>query len=76
MALNDEKWGEVPVAFIELKDDADVSEEEILEYCREHMARFKVPKKVVFGELQKTATGKIQKYELRRQAAELFGDGK
>ena len=76
VALNDEKWGEVPVAFIELKDDADVSEEEILEYCREHMARFKVPKKVVFGELQKTATGKIQKYELRRQAAELFGDGK
>ncbi len=76
VALNDEKWGEVPVAFVELKEDVYPTEEEVIEYCREHMARFKVPKKVVFGELQKTATGKIQKYELRRQAAELFGDGK
>ncbi|ETD72911.1 acyl-CoA synthetase [Pelistega indica] len=74
VALNDEKWGEVPVAFIELKDDAPpVTEEEIIEYCREHMAKFKAPKKVVFGELHKTATGKIQKFELRKQASELFG---
>lgn len=76
VALNDEKWGEVPVAFIELKEGVYPTEEEVIDYCREHMARFKVPKKIVFGELQKTATGKIQKYELRRQAAELFGDSK
>ncbi|NOL49473.1 acyl-CoA synthetase [Pelistega europaea] len=75
VALNDEKWGEVPVAFVELKDDApEVTEAEIIAYCREKMAHFKAPKKVVFGELQKTATGKIQKFELRRQAAELFGE--
>ncbi|MDY3330363.1 MAG: acyl-CoA synthetase [Pelistega sp.] len=74
VALNDEKWGEVPVAFVELKDDApELTEEEIITYCREQIAHFKAPKKVVFGPLQKTATGKIQKFELRRQAAELFG---
>lgn len=75
VALNDEKWGEVPVAFVELKEDApEITEAEIIAYCRENLAHFKAPKKVVFGELQKTATGKIQKFELRRQAAELFGE--
>lgn len=74
VALHDEKWGEVPVAFVELKDDADMTEAEIIEYCRQHMAKFKVPKKVVFGELNKTATGKIQKFELRRRAHALFGE--
>ena len=68
VATPDEKWGEVPCAFIEVKDGAAVSEEEIIAFCRQHMARFKVPKKVVFGPLPKTSTGKIQKYLLRQQA--------
>lgn len=72
VALGDEKWGEIPVAFVELKEGTQVQEDEILDYCRENLARFKVPKKIIFGELQKTATGKIQKYELRKQAQELL----
>lgn len=72
VALSDEKWGEIPVAFVELKEGAQVQEDEILEYCRDNLARFKVPKKIIFGELQKTATGKIQKYELRKQAQALL----
>ena len=72
VALADEKWGEVPVAFVELKDDAQVSEEELDQYCRERLAGFKRPKYYVFGELAKTATGKIQKFELRKQAEALF----
>lgn len=65
VAMKDEKWGEVPCAFVELKDNASATEEELIAFCREHLAGFKRPKKVVFGELPKTATGKIQKYELR-----------
>lgn len=68
VALPDEKWGEVPCAFIELLDGADVSEEDIEQFCRAQLAGFKRPKKVVFGELPKTATGKIQKYNLRELA--------
>ena len=68
VALPDEKWGEVPCAFIELLDGADVSEEDIEQFCRAQLAGFKRPKKVVFGELPKTATGKIQKYNLRALA--------
>ncbi|MEY4591337.1 MAG: hypothetical protein RIR18_232 [Pseudomonadota bacterium] len=68
VAKPDEKWGEVPVAFIELKEGAVVTEADIIEYCRQHMARFKVPKSVVFGALPKTSTGKIQKYVLRQHA--------
>jgi len=68
VAKPDEKWGEVPAAFIELKVGAKVTEAEIVEYCRAHLAGFKVPKQVVFGELPKTSTGKIQKYILRQQA--------
>jgi fatty-acyl-CoA synthase len=64
----DEKWGETPCAFVELKAGATVSEQEIIEFCREHMARFKVPKSVVFCVLPKTSTGKIQKFVLREQA--------
>ena len=67
VAKQDDKWGEVPCAFIELKEGEQVTEEEIINFCREHMAGFKRPKKVVFGELPKTATGKIQKFELRKQ---------
>lgn len=65
VAMKDEKWGEVPCAFVELKDGATVTEKEITDFCRDHLAGFKRPKRVIFGELPKTATGKIQKYELR-----------
>ena len=68
VALPDEKWGEVPCAFLELIDGMTVSESEIETFCRAHLAGFKRPKKIVFGELPKTATGKIQKYELRTLA--------
>ncbi|WP_066565719.1 acyl-CoA synthetase [Snodgrassella sp. CFCC 13594] len=70
VAVSDEKWGEVPVAFVEIKPDASLTEQALLDWCREHLARFKVPKKIIFGELPKTATGKIQKFELRRLAKE------
>ena len=68
VALPDEKWGEVPCAFVELKDGAEVSEDDMRIHCREHLAGFKVPKKVIFGALPKTSTGKIQKFVLREQA--------
>ncbi len=70
VARPDEKWGEVPCAFVELKADHEVSEEELIGFCREHLAGFKRPKKIIFGELPKTATGKIQKYVLRKRATE------
>ncbi len=71
-AMPHEKWGEVPCAFVTLRpgDDA-VSEQDIIDFCRDNMARFKAPKKVVFGELPKTSTGKIQKFELRERAKQL-----
>ena len=68
VALPDEKWGEVPCAFLELLEGKSVSENEIDTFCRSQLASFKRPKKVIFGELPKTATGKIQKYELRALA--------
>jgi fatty-acyl-CoA synthase len=71
VALADDKWGEVPCAFVELKTACESTETELIEFCTEHMARFKRPKKVVFGELPKTATGKIQKNILRETAKSL-----
>ncbi len=68
VARPDEKWGETPCAFVELKPGAAVSEAELLEFCRGHLARFKLPRAVVFGELPKTSTGKIQKFVLRERA--------
>jgi fatty-acyl-CoA synthase len=68
VAQPDEKWGEVPCAFVELKQDAAVTAEELLAFCREHLARFKVPKSFIFRELPKTSTGKIQKFVLRDMA--------
>ncbi len=65
VAKPDEKWGEVPCAFIELKDNAVVEEAEIIAHCRKHLAGFKCPKEVRFQELPKTSTGKIQKFVLR-----------
>ena len=67
VALADEKWGEVPCAFIELKHGKNASAEELIEFCRDNMAAFKRPKKVVFTTIPKTATGKMQKFELRRR---------
>ena len=69
VAMPDEKWGEVPCAFVELT--AEVSEADLIAFCAENMARFKRPKKIVFGELPKTATGKIQKKVLRERASKL-----
>ncbi|MBE9398486.1 acyl-CoA synthetase [Pontibacterium sp. N1Y112] len=68
VAKSDEKWGEVPCAFIKLKANAKVDEQEIITFCRNNMARFKAPKVVIFGDLPKTSTGKIQKFVLREQA--------
>jgi fatty-acyl-CoA synthase len=68
VAAPDPKWGEVPAAFVELRDGATVTEAELIAHCREHLASFKAPKKVVFGPLPKTSTGKIQKFVLRDQA--------
>jgi fatty-acyl-CoA synthase len=68
VARPDEKWGETPCAFVELKPGARVSEAELIDFCRGHLARFKLPRAVVFGELPKTSTGKIQKFALRDKA--------
>ncbi len=65
VAAPDEKWGEVPVAFVTLKDGATASDAELIEHVRARLARFKAPKRVVFGALPKTATGKVQKKTLR-----------
>ena len=68
VAKPDARWGETPCAFIELKAGAQTTAEDIVAHCKKHMAAFKVPRAVVFGELPKTSTGKIQKFELRKQA--------
>ncbi|MCZ2407066.1 MAG: acyl-CoA synthetase [Burkholderiales bacterium] len=68
VAKPDAKWGETPCAFVELKAGAQTTPEDIVAHCRKHLAGFKVPRAVVFGELPKTSTGKIQKFELRKQA--------
>jgi fatty-acyl-CoA synthase len=67
VAKPDDKWGEVPCAFVELKPGAEATEAELIAFCREHMAGFKAPKQVVFAELPRTSTGKIQKHVLRGQ---------
>jgi fatty-acyl-CoA synthase len=69
VAQPDPTWGETPCAFLELKLDTEASETEIIQFCRQSLARFKVPKRVVFGELPKTSTGKIQKFTLRERVA-------
>ena len=71
VAKPDEKWGEVPCAFIEKVKDKDVSEKDLIDFCRESLAGFKIPKKIEFCELPKTSTGKIQKFELRKKAREI-----
>ena len=71
VARPDEKWGETPCAFVELKPGGTAGENEIIAFCRDNMAGFKVPKTVIFGPLPKTSTGKIQKFVLRDQAKAL-----
>ena len=68
VAKPDERWGETPCAFVELKAGATTKAEDIVAHCKKHLAAFKVPRAVVFGELPKTSTGKIQKFELRKLA--------
>jgi fatty-acyl-CoA synthase len=68
VAKPDPRWGETPCAFVELKKDSRITEQELIDFCREHMAKFKAPRAVVFGELPKTSTGKIQKFMLREKA--------
>jgi len=71
-AMPDEKWGETPCALIDLRTGADaVTEEDIIDFCRDNMARFQAPRKVVFGSLPKTSTGKMRKFELRERAKKL-----
>jgi len=72
VAKPDDKWGEVPCAFVELKPGASVTEDELIAFTRDHLAGFKRPKQVVFGTIPKTATGKLQKFELRQ----MVKDGK
>lgn len=67
VAKPDDKWGETPCAFIELTPGAEITEKEIIDYCRENMAHFKCPRSVIFTEIPKTSTGKVQKFELRKQ---------
>ena len=72
VARPDEQWGETPCAFITLKQGLpDITESQVIDFCREHMARFKAPKTVLFGALPKTSTGKVQKFKLRERALAL-----
>ena len=70
VAQQDPKWGEIPCAFVELKSGSEVRTEELQAFCRKHLAGFKIPRRFVFQELPRTATGKIQKFMLRKMAGE------
>ena len=70
VASPDPKWGESPCAFVELKPGASATQSDLIEHCRQHLARFKAPRNVIFGELPKTSTGKIQKFVLRQRLAD------
>jgi fatty-acyl-CoA synthase len=71
VAAPDDKWGETPCAFVELKDGATVSAEELIAWSRDHLAHYKCPRHVIFGELPKTSTGKVRKYVLRERAKQM-----
>ena len=71
VARPDEKWGETPCAFVEMKPGKEISEKDLIAFCRQNMAHFKAPKTIVFGELPKTSTGKVQKFVLRDRARAL-----
>jgi fatty-acyl-CoA synthase len=68
VAKKDDKWGEVPCAFITLKKNSTLQKSQIIDFCEKNMAKFKIPKKIIFGKINKTSTGKIQKYLLRKIA--------
>ena len=68
VARPDPKWGETPCAFVTLKAEAAATADDIIAFCRDHLAHFKAPRTVVFGPLPKTSTGKIQKFVLRERA--------
>ncbi|KAA0927416.1 AMP-binding protein [Psychrobacter sp. ANT_H56B] len=71
VAAPHDKWGEVPVAFIEIHEGSTLQRDHVMEHCKQHLAGFKVPKYIVFAEIPKTSTGKIQKFELRQAAKSL-----
>ena len=71
VAKPDEKWGETPCAFVEPLSGAEPTETEVIAFCRDNMAHFKVPRRIVFGPLPKTSTGKVQKFVLRERARDL-----
>ena len=73
VSMPDEKWGERPCAFVETNAGASVGEEELKAWCAERLARFKLPARIVFEELPKTSTGKVQKFVLRERAKEIAG---
>jgi|TARA_B100000959_G_C14680357_1_gene500373 fatty-acyl-CoA synthase len=68
VAKSDEHWGETPCAFVHLREGSTASAQDIIDHCREYLANFKAPRTVIFGELPKTSTGKIQKFKLRERA--------
>ena len=67
IAMPDETWGEVPCAFVKLKEGRELTQAELIAFCREQMAHFKAPKRIIFTPLPKTSTGKVQKFVLRKQ---------
>ena len=71
VAKPDDKWGETPCAFVELRHGEHTTAEALIEWCRTHLAKFKVPRYIVFAEIPKTSTGKIQKFKLRDSAKDL-----
>ncbi len=68
VAMPDDKWGETPCAFVELKPGREATEQELIDHCRAELARFKAPRRVIFGDVPKTSTGKVQKFALRETA--------
>lgn len=74
VAMPSKKWGEAPCAFVELVSGQNIDEAGLIAWCKEHLAGFKIPKKIIFEELPKTSTGKIQKFQLRERAKELADD--
>ena len=68
VAMPDEKWGETPCAFVQIKENSEASENELSQWCRDNMASFKTPRKFIFDNIPKTSTGKVQKFILRAQA--------
>jgi len=76
VAIQDEKWGESPCAFIEIGPENQLTEQDALNWCKEKLAGFKVPKKYIFESIPRTSTGKIQKYILRKRAELIFSSKK